>query len=114
MATAHTAELMAAVIHRAAEDAALFVEEFGEALDSAGTDWDAVAWGELVREMDPNREIDSAAIADLWDLYRGSLAFLTRKALEFPPDEARERLRDYMEAQARSLIEAPRPHPPRA
>ena len=64
---ANTTRAIDFVIQLALNDAKLFVEEFGEPLDSSTTDWDATAW-ELcdLGEFEPDRSA-------LWETYRSVL-----------------------------------------
>lgn len=65
-------DVIAKVVAQAKQDAALFAEEFGEPLDEAETDWDAVAWGEV--------KIDGAS--DLWLDYQAALIAETERLCE--------------------------------
>lgn len=61
------------VEQRAKETAAMFVEEFAEALDPAATDWDSTAWGE------DSRGLPSEAKDDLWPIYQAALVAETER-----------------------------------
>ncbi len=56
---------------RAKLTAASFVEEFGEPLDPATTDWDAVAWNEDRRGLGLNPA--SSDHDEWWPIYQASL-----------------------------------------
>lgn len=69
--------LAAAVVDEARRDARAFVEEFGEAIDPAETDWDGEAWA-----MADSRRAAEEAGLDLWPLYQETLVIETRRLAE--------------------------------
>lgn len=59
-----------AVLEEAMSDALAFVEEFGEPIDPASTDWDGEAWGEVCRHY----SLDAFEFYDeLWPIYQAAL-----------------------------------------
>lgn len=64
------AKLRRMIVAEAKADAALFVEEFNEALNPAATDWDAEAWalGDAHHAADA-----SESSGDGWELYQSTL-----------------------------------------
>lgn len=68
-----TAEQANAVKAEARIDAACFVDEFGEALDPAATDWDATAFDGVASKLDLGAERDA-----LWPVYQTELVAATR------------------------------------
>jgi len=63
--------------------AALFVEEFGEPLDPATTDWDATAWETDRSDLSFRDLLDDQVIYVLaWDLYDRTLVAETERLAE--------------------------------
>jgi hypothetical protein len=62
----------------ARRDAKLFVEEFGEPLDPATTDWDSTAWGEVQQSLRA-AEWTNDQLEPLWPHYQGWLISETRR-----------------------------------
>jgi hypothetical protein len=66
------------IVKRAKEDAEEFVDEFGEALDGATTDWDATAWGfaeaDILGDEVPKEDREGG-----WTLYSDVLEAETRR-----------------------------------
>jgi hypothetical protein len=67
------------VCEHARRDAKLFVEEFGEPLDPAETDWDSVAWGEALRAVRAADELTDDECDSLWSVYQETLVSETER-----------------------------------
>jgi hypothetical protein len=63
------------VVSEAKKDAAIFVEEFGEALDPSETDWDGVAWDDVSK----NLGIYPDEHGVLWEVYQTELVLETER-----------------------------------
>lgn len=69
-------DLVAQVEVAAKADAALFVAEFGEAIDPATTDWDTMAWQESGDEIE---EMTANDAERLWPIYQAALVAETER-----------------------------------
>lgn len=75
----------AAVVRAAHEDAAAFVEEFGEALDPAATDWDAEAFA-TSRGSAPLYDVLPEELWDAaWPIYQAALVAETERLARLSP-----------------------------
>jgi hypothetical protein len=69
------AKLKTKIEELARETAGLFVEEFGEPLDSAKTDWDEKAWQEDASTLDlTDKQRDEG-----WPIYQAALVAETQR-----------------------------------
>lgn len=59
----------------ATETARMFVDEFGEQIDPAATDWDAVAWDDDRRKL--SFSLEDANYGEAWEFYSDELVRLT-------------------------------------
>lgn len=64
---------------RARDDAASFVEEFGEPIDPAETDWDATGFGDLRRELQLDDYLSEDGIEKCYRSYVETLVAETRR-----------------------------------
>ena len=69
------ATLQTQIEELARETASVFVEEFGEPLDSAKTDWDEKAWQEDARTLNLTEEHREEG----WPIYQAALVAETQR-----------------------------------
>mgnify|MGYP003516671842 FL=1 len=76
-----TANQRAEIMAAAKATAALFVDEFGEALDPSATDWDSTAWETDSSDLSFRDEIENCW-GEAWSLYQNALVIETQRLVE--------------------------------
>ena len=66
------------VINAAKDDARMFVEEFGQPIDTAQTDWDGAAWTDAQGSL----QLTCQEAESLWPVYQSVLTAETRRLAE--------------------------------